>query len=382
MMDAPAMAELKRTPLNRLHIELGASMAPFAGYQMPIRYPAGIIKEHLHVRKAAGLFDVSHMGQIEIRTKSGSELSAAHSLESLLCTDIVSLANGRQRYALLLNDRGGIRDDLMVANLGNRYVIVANAACKIEDEHYLRGALAPNCELRLLDERALLALQGPLAEDALAEFLPHIREMHFLDVWAGKLFDMDCVLSRSGYTGEDGFEISIPAEGAETLARKLLQNPAVAMIGLGARDTLRLEAGLCLHGADIDATTTPVEADLQWSIQASRRHGGKRAGGFPGADIILEQLANGPTRKRVGLRPQGRAPVRRGARLFADPQSHSPIGIVTSGTFGPSVNVPIAMGYVTAEAAAAGAPVWAKRADEPVLATLAKPTAITPRYRR
>ena len=357
-------------------------MAPFAGYQMPIRYPAGIIKEHLHVRNAAGLFDVSHMGQIEIRTKARSELSAAQALESLLCADILSLPNGRQRYALLLNDRGGIRDDLMIANLGTRYIIVANAACKIEDERYLRAVLAPNCELQLFDDRALLALQGPLAESALAQLLPDVREMRFLDVWAGTLLDMDCVLSRSGYTGEDGFEISIPADGAELLARKLLQNPAVAMIGLGARDTLRLEAGLCLHGADIDDTTTPVEADLQWSIQASRRHGGSRAGGFPGADIILAQLKNGTTRKRVGLRPQGRAPVRRGARLFAEPDFHSPIGIVTSGTFGPSVNMPIAMGYVTAQTAAAGVSIWAERLGAPVLATLGQPAAITPRYRR
>ncbi len=381
-MNAPDIAELKRTPLNRLHIELGASMTSFAGYQMPARYPTGILKEHLHVRTAAGLFDVSHMGQIEIRTKLKSELSAARALESLVCADIVSLGSGRQRYALLLNDSGGIRDDLMVANLENRHVVVANAACKIEDEKYLRAVLAPNCELQLLNDRALLALQGPLAEDALAALLPDIREMRFLDVSAVTLLDIDCVLSRSGYTGEDGFEISVPADAAETIARKLLQNPAVAMIGLGARDTLRLEAGLCLHGADIDATTTPVEADLQWSIQASRRRGGGRPGGFPGARIVLEQLASGATRKRVGLRPHGRAPVRRGARLFADPQSPSPIGIVTSGTFGPSVNAPIAMGYVTTQAATAGAPVWAERLGERLLARLAKPSAIISRYKR
>lgn len=381
-MNAPVTAELKRTPLNRLHTELGASMTSFAGYQMPVRYPIGILKEHLHVRAAAGLFDVSHMGQIEIRTKLKAELSAADALESLVCADIVSLANGRQRYALLLNDSGGIRDDLMIANLDNRHIVVANAACKIEDESYLRAVLTPNCELKLLDDRALLALQGPLAEDALAELLPDVREMRFLDVRAERLLSMDCILSRSGYTGEDGFEISIPSDGAEALARKLLHNPAVAMIGLGARDTLRLEAGLCLHGADIDATTTPVEADLQWSIPASRRNGGRRPGEFAGASLILEQLANGATRKRVGLRPQGRAPVRRGARLFADPQSLTPIGIVTSGSFGPSVNGPIAMGYVTAQIAGAGASVWAERPGERVLATLAKPAAIIPRYRR
>jgi aminomethyltransferase len=381
-MSGPMTTALKRTALYRVHTELGGSMVPFAGYQMPVRYTTGILKEHLHVRTAAGLFDVSHMGQIEVRAKVGGSQAAACALESLVCADLLGLAAGRQRYALLLNDTGGITDDLMIMNLGDRHIIVANAACKVADESYLRTALSNRCELQLLDDRALLALQGPLAEDALAELLPDIREMRFLDVRAGRLLDRDCVVSRSGYTGEDGFEISIPADGAETLARKLLHNPAVAMIGLGARDTLRLEAGLCLHGADIDATTTPVEADLQWSIQASRRNGGSRPGGFPGADVILDQLANGAPRKRVGLRAHGRAPVRRGACLFANAQSESAVGVVTSGGFGPSVNAPIAMGYVSTPIAAIGTPIWAELRGERVSITLSQLAVVTPRYRR
>lgn len=381
-MSAPIETTLKRTPLHRLHAELGASMVPFAGYEMPVRYPAGILKEHLHVRTAAGLFDVSHMGQIEVRAKADGNQGAARALESVVPADFLSLAPGRQRYALLLEDDGGIRDDLMIANLGDRHVIVANAACKDTDEAYLRAALSPACAIERLDGRALLALQGPSAEDALAALMPDVRAMRFLDVRAGNLLGMACVVSRSGYTGEDGFEISVPLDGAETLARKLLSNPTVAMIGLGARDSLRLEAGLCLYGSDIDATTTPVEADLQWSIQAARRNGGSRGGGFPGADIVLDQLANGAPRKRVGLRPQGRAPVRHGARLFADVQSDSAIGVVTSGGFGPSINAPIAMGYVTAAAAAAGMPVFAELRGERVPMTLSKLPFVNSRYKR
>lgn len=381
-MSASVTTAIKRTPLYPLHTELGASMAPFAGYEMPMRYPAGILKEHLHVRAAAGLFDVSHMGQIEVRAKDGSSESAARALESVVCAGILGLATGRQRYALLLNDNGGIRDDLMIANLGDRHIIVANAACKDIDESYLRAALSGSCEVKSLDDRALLALQGPLAEDVLADLMPDVHGMRFLDVRTVRALGMDCIVSRSGYTGEDGFETSILSDRAEDFARKLLRNPAVAVIGLGARDTLRLEAGLCLYGADIDATTTPIEADLEWNIPASRRRGGSRPGGFPGADIIFDQLANGALRKRVGLRPQGSAPIRKEARLFADHKSESAIGIVTSGSFGPSVNAPTAMGYVTAPTAAAGLPIWAERYGERISTMLAKPAAITPHYRR
>ncbi|HEU4660956.1 MAG TPA: glycine cleavage system aminomethyltransferase GcvT [Pseudolabrys sp.] len=381
-MSATADIALKRTPLHALHTELGASMVPFAGYDMPVRYPAGILKEHLHTRAAAGLFDVSHMGQFEIRAKSGAVENAARALESLIPIDVIGLANGRQRYALLTNDEGGIRDDLMVANLGDRIVIVANAACKDADEAYLREALAETCELTRRDDRALLALQGPAAEDVLAQLCADVRAMRFLDVRACKLIGMDCVVSRSGYTGEDGFEISVPAEGAEALARKLLSNTNVAPIGLGARDSLRLEAGLCLYGSDLDTQTTPVEADLQWSIQASRKAGGRRSGGFPGAEIILDQLVNGAPRKRVGLRPEGRAPIRHGAQLFENADAKEPIGVVTSGGFGPSVNAPIAMGYVTAAVASAGTPVFAELRGERVPVAIAKMPFVANRYKR
>jgi aminomethyltransferase len=357
-------------------------MVQFAGYEMPLRYPDGILKEHLHVRAAVGLFDVSHMGQIEVRPIAGDNGRAAHALESVVCGDIVGLARGRQRYTLLLNENGGIRDDLMIANMGDHFIIVANASRKAQDEAYLRDALSRDCLITLQNDRALLALQGPAAENALAALLPEVRSMRFLDVHTATLLGADCVVSRSGYTGEDGFEISIPASRAETLVRNLLAGASVIMIGLGARDSLRLETGLCLYGTDLDSETTPVEADLQWAIQSTRRPGGSRVGGFPGATIIFEQLARGAPRKRVGLRPQGRAPVRQGARLFADPRSDSVIGVVTSGGFGPSVNAPVAIGYITTAAAAANRPIYADLRGERVPMTLSKLPFVATKYRR
>ena len=347
MSDVVAATQLKRTPLHRLHRELGARMVPFAGYEMPVQYPTGILKEHLHVRAATGLFDVSHMGQFEIRSRTGRSEDAARALESVVPMDIVGLVPGRQRYALLTNEDGGVRDDLMIARLGDSFLIVANAACKDADEAYLRQSLSRACTIERRDDQGLLALQGPGAEAALARLMPEIRSMRFMDVRAIEVMNAACTVSRSGYTGEDGFEISLPASHAEAVARELLRDSDVAMIGLGARDSLRLEAGLCLYGSDLDATTTPVEAGLEWSIQQARRTGGGRAGNFPGAQKILHQLANGAPRRRVGLRPQGRAPVRNGAQLFSDQDAADVIGVVTSGGFGPSVNAPVAMGYVT-----------------------------------
>jgi aminomethyltransferase len=382
-MTAQPEVPLKITPLNRLHVELGARMVPFAGYEMPVQYPAGILKEHQHVRAAAGLFDVSHMGQFELRAHSGRLADAASAFESVAPVDLLGLGAGRQRYALLTNEQGGIRDDLMIANLGDRLLVVANAACKDADETYLRDALSARCEIVRRDDRALLALQGPLAADVLAARAPGLAAaMRFMDVRAARIAGADCIVSRSGYTGEDGFEISVPATDADTFARELLSHPQVAMIGLGARDSLRLEAGLCLYGFDLDPGTTPVEAALEWSIQAGRRSGGVRAGGFPGAATILEQLKSGAPRRRVGLRPEGRAPVRHGARLFRDPQSVDPIGVVTSGGFGPSVNAPIAMGYVAASAAASDAPIYAELRGERVPVRLAKLPFVPTRYKR
>ena len=359
MSDVVAATQLKRTPLHRLHRELGARMVPFAGYEMPVQYPTGILKEHLHVRAATGLFDVSHMGQFEIRSRTGRSEDAARALESMVPMDIVGLVPGRQRYALLTNEDGGVRDDLMIARLGDSFLIVANAACKDADEAYLRQSLSRACTIERRDDQDLLALQGPGAEAALARLMPEIRSMRFMDVRAIEVMNAACTISRSGYTGEDGFEISLPASHAEAVARELLRDSDVAMIGLGARDSLRLEAGLCLYGSDLDAATTPVEAGLEWSIQQARRTGGGREGNFPGAQKILRQLANGAPRRRVGLRPEGRAPVRHGAQLFSDQDAADVIGVVTSGGFGPSVNAPVAMGYVTQAEAPAGGIIYA-----------------------
>jgi aminomethyltransferase len=353
-------SQLKRTPLHALHLARGGKMVPFAGYDMPVQYAAGVLREHLHTRSSAGLFDVSHMGQIALRPKSGKLEDAALALERLVPQDILGVAPGRQRYAQFTNGQGGILDDLMVANFGSHLFLVVNAACKVEDEAHLRASLSDTCVIEPLADRALIALQGPKAESALAKLCPDAGAMRFMDAGPRRVDGIDCYVSRSGYTGEDGFEISVPAEQAEALASALLENSDVLPIGLGARDSLRLEAGLCLYGHDIDATTTPVEGALEWSIQKSRRHGGVRAGGFPGADRILSELANGATRRRVGLRPEGRAPVREGAPLFADAASSAQIGAVTSGGFGPSVNAPVSMGYLPSSHATPGGLVFAE----------------------
>jgi glycine cleavage system T protein (aminomethyltransferase) len=339
---------LKQTPLHALHLSRGGKMVPFAGYDMPVQYGTGVLKEHLHTRASCGLFDVSHMGQIALRPKSGRLEDAARALEWLVPQDIQALPPGRQRYALFTNESGGILDDLMVANFGDHLFLVVNAACKAEDEAHLKEHLSDVCIVEPLPGRALIALQGPKAESVLAKLDAEIPAMKFMDSGPRRLAGLDCFVSRSGYTGEDGFEISVPAEAAEGFAKELLANEDVLPIGLGARDSLRLEAGLCLYGHDLDGATTPVEGALEWSIQKSRRKGGARPGGFPGADVILNQLEQGAARRRVGLKAEGRAPVREGASLFADPTSSQPIGKVTSGGFAPSLNAPVAMGYLPA----------------------------------
>jgi aminomethyltransferase len=357
-------SSLKHTPLHALHVARGGKMVPFAGYDMPVQYATGVMKEHLHTRAGAGLFDVSHMGQIALHAKSGHVEDAAAALERLVPQDILGLAPGRQRYAQFTNERGGILDDLMVANFAHHLFLVVNAAGKADDEAHLRAHLSDVCIIESLPDRALLALQGPKAEAVLAKFCPDVAAMRFMDVSPHRVqiedLGIDCFVSRSGYTGEDGFEISLPADRAEALATALLDNSDVLPIGLGARDSLRLEAGLCLYGHDIDATTTPIEAGLAWSIQRSRREVGKRPGGFLGADVILNQFAGGVSRCRVGLKPEGRAPVREVAKLFADDASPDAIGVVTSGSFGPSVNAPVAMGYVPATHLADGTRLFAE----------------------
>jgi glycine cleavage system T protein (aminomethyltransferase) len=350
---------LKRTPLHGLHVALGGKMVPFAGYEMPVQYGPGVLKEHLHTRSHAGLFDVSHMGQIALLPKSGRVQDAAIALERLVPQDIVGIAPGRQRYAQFTNADGGIHDDLMVANFGEHLLLVVNAACKDADEALLRAGLSDVCEVQPLADRALLALQGPKAASVLAKLFADAETMTFMDAGPRSVDGIDCYVSRSGYTGEDGFEISVPQGQAEQLADALLSDKDVLSIGLGARDSLRLEAGLCLYGHDIDTTTTPVEAALEWSVQKARRTGGARAGGFPGADTILAQFASGASRRRVGLRAEGRAPVREGAALFADATTSEPVGKVTSGGFGPSLNAPVAMGYLPTALAAIGTQVFA-----------------------
>jgi glycine cleavage system T protein (aminomethyltransferase) len=373
--------QLKHTPLHALHVRLGARMVPFAGYDMPVQYPSGIIKEHLHVRAAAGLFDVSHMGQVAVRPRSARVADAARALEALLPGDVLGLATGRQRYTMLTNPEGGVLDDLMVSNHGDHLMLVVNAARKAFDESHLRSHVSNSCVIEPLRDRALVALQGPAAEAVLAKLAPEVRAMRFMAVRAIQLLGASCIVSRSGYTGEDGFEVSVPAPAAETLCDALLSDPAVAPIGLGARDSLRLEAGLCLYGADLDETTTPVEAALDWTIPKIRRTGGERAGGFPGAEAILRQLADGVDRRRVGLRPEGRAPVRGGAPLFRREGDATLIGIVTSGGFAVSLNAPVAMGYLPSAATAPDTRLFAEVRGRRLPVTVAELPFVPTRYK-
>jgi aminomethyltransferase len=360
LQQSSLQSPLKRTPLHAVHLGCGGKMVPFAGYEMPVQFATGVLREHLHTRAAAGLFDVSHMGQIALLPKSGEVEDAALALERLVPQDILALPPGRQRYAQLTDETGGILDDLMVANFGSHLLLVVNASCKAADEEHLRAGLRETCDVQPLANRALIALQGPKAETVLASLCADVPAMRFMDAGPRSVDGIECFVSRSGYTGEDGFEISVPAEHAERLAKTLLANSDVLPIGLGARDSLRLEAGLCLYGHDIDTTTTPIEGALEWSIQKSRRRGGVRAGGFPGADNILVQLEQGAPRRRIGLRPEGRAPVREGALLFADQTSSEQIGAVTSGGFGPTLNAPVAMGYLRSSHTGSGSTVFAE----------------------
>jgi len=338
---------LRRTPLYELHRARGARMVAFAGYEMPVQYPDGIIAEHLHTRAKAGLFDVSHMGQINLRGDA-----AARALERLVPGDLQSLEPQRMRYTLLLNETGGILDDLMATRVDGGLMLVVNAARKEADLAHLRQHLDREVAIEPRFERALLALQGPEAVRVLVRIAGagdiDIERMPFMSMAEASLAGVPCVVTRSGYTGEDGFELSMAAEDAVAVAEALLREPEVAPVGLGARDTLRLEAGLCLYGHDIDETTTPVEAGLAWTIGKRRR----TAANFPGAAAILRQLAEGPPRKRVGIRPDGRAPAREGTAITDS--SGNPVGRVTSGGFGPSVGAPIAMGYVDQAHAAPG----------------------------
>ncbi|WP_280545942.1 MULTISPECIES: glycine cleavage system aminomethyltransferase GcvT [unclassified Halomonas] len=368
------MSELKHTPLHALHVELGGKMVPFAGYDMPVQYPLGVKREHEHTRRACGLFDVSHMGQILLRGPRPAE-----ALESLVPADIVGLAEGMQRYALFTAEEGGILDDLMVVNAGDHLYLVVNAACREQDIAHLRRGL-PDHEVEVVD-RGLLALQGPAVASVMQRLCPEACEMVFMQHGYFTIGGIEVWASRSGYTGEDGFEISVAAEETEALARLLLAEEEVEAIGLGARDSLRLEAGLCLYGHDIDTGTTPVEAGLIWAIGKPRRRGGERAGGFPGADLILHQVAEKDhRRKRVGLLGEGRAPVREGAELYDAEDTR--LGHVTSGGFGPSVGQPVAMGYVAIEASEVGTTVYAEVRGKRLPMTVTRMPFVTPGYHR
>ena len=375
---------LLKTPLHELHLELGARMVPFAGYSMPVQYPAGLMAEHLHTRQAAGLFDVSHMGQLRL---VGADAAAA--LETLLPVDVIDLPVGKQRYGLLLNDEGGIMDDLMFFNRdmtnrakGGDLFLIVNGACKVGDIAHIQKKIGSLCEVISMPEMALMALQGPLAVSALQRLAPGVEKLVFMSGGRFSVAGCDCFLTRSGYTGEDGFEISVAAAQADTLARALLAQPEVKPVGLGARNSLRLEAGLCLYGNDIDATTTPVEANLNWAIQKIRRSGGARAGGFPGAEKILAQLSDpgALTRKRVGLVALERIPVRDHTALQST--DGAPIGEVTSGLLGPSINQPVAMGYLSPEFAAIGTRVHAMVRGRPVPMQVSAMPFVPSRYFR
>jgi aminomethyltransferase len=369
--------ELQKTPLHALHLELGARMVPFAGYSMPVQYPAGLMAEHKHTRDAAGLFDVSHMGQLRL---VGPDAAAA--FETLMPVDVVDLAVGKQRYGLLLTEEGTIIDDLMFVNRGGDLFVIVNGACKEGDIAHIRQRIGERCQVIPLTDRGLLALQGPKAVDALKRVLPGVEKLVFMTGAAFHWNGADLFITRSGYTGEDGFEISVPGASAEALARELLAQPEVKPIGLGARNSLRLEAGLCLYGNDIDTSTTPVEAGLNWAMQKVRRTGGARAGGFPGDRKVLAQLdgTEPVARKRVGLVALERVPVREHTEL--QDGNGNKIGEVTSGLLGPSVDKPIAMGYVTVGHATPGTRVNALVRGKPVPMEVATLPFVPPRYHR
>lgn len=367
-------AALLRTPLYNLHIDMGGKMVPFAGYDMPVQYISmGVMKEHLHTREHAGLFDVSHMGQALLKSSSGDP---AKLLEQLVPSDIVGLGHGKQRYTVLLNDQGGIIDDLMVARLDDStLLLVVNAACKDNDFAYIAQKLK-DATLTRMDDRALLALQGPKAESVLSVIIPAVRDMMFMDVLQTTWNGVSLYISRSGYTGEDGFEISVPADRADEFARLLLKNPACALIGLGARDSLRLEAGLCLYGHDITTANTPVDANLKWTIAKRRRE----EKSFPAADSILASIASGTQQVRVGIKPQGKAPVREGVTLHdAD---GAQVGVVTSGGFGPTFEGPIAMGYVDTAHAKTDTTIYANVRGQQLPCTVSALPFVPTRYKK
>ena len=371
-------SDLKQTPLHSRHVALGAKMVPFAGYDMPVQYPAGIMAEHKHTREASGLFDVSHMGQCFLKGPDHATTAAA--LEALTPGDFLSLEPGQQRYTQFTNDEGGILDDLMVTRPAGEgsdgdLFLVVNAACKEADFARLKAGMPDSVQVEILEDRALLALQGPGTHAVMERLSPEAAEMTFMTAKPCTIAGIDCHASRSGYTGEDGFEISVANENAGPLMDLLLEQPEVEPIGLGARDSLRLEAGLCLYGHDIDETTSPIEGGLIWSVGKRRR----AEGGFPGAERIQREIAGDRSRIRVGIMPEGRAPAREGTVIMKD---GAEIGVVTSGGFGPTVGAPVAMGYVAFEHREAGTPIELMVRGKALPATITKMPFAPHRYRR
>ena len=369
--------DLKKTPLFDVHVALGGKMVPFAGYSMPVQYPLGVMKEHLHTRAAAGLFDVSHMGQAFLRSKTDADIGKI--FESLVPGNIAGLKPGRLRYTVFLNEQGGIMDDLMATRFegeDNTLYLVVNAACKEQDFAHIQANLGDQADLEIMESQALLALQGPKAEEVLARLWPGAKDLKFMQANAGNIKGFDCMISRSGYTGEDGYEISVPNAGAEKLAKTLLEFPEVEAIGLGARDSLRLETGLCLYGHDLDETTSPIEGGIAFAVSKPRRE----AGDFPGAKRILAELEHGPSRLRVGIQPLTRAPAREGAEIVN--ASGDKIGTITSGGFGPSVGGPVAMGYVKTEYADIGTEVGLVVRDKVMTAEVAAMPFVSKSYNR
>jgi aminomethyltransferase len=374
-MSSDGSTALKRTAFYDLHLEAKARMVPFAGYEMPVQYPAGVMKEHLHARDQAGLFDVSHMGQIIV---SGEGVALA--LEQIIPIDVEALALNKQSYAVFTNQHGGIEDDLIVTRWGpDQFFLVVNAACKEQDLARLQSHLK-GFEIQYLEDQCLLALQGLAAKEVMQSLSPAATELLFLNGCHTRVEGVECFVTRSGYTGEDGFEISFPAAAAELIARKLLSFESVEWVGLGARDSLRLEAGLCLYGHDMNAEISPVEASLLWSISKSRRSDGDKAGGFPGSDVIFQQQKQGVKRKRVGFRGEGRAPVREGAEIV-DEQGNK-VGEITSGGYGPSIEAVVAMGYVSIERAAIGTRLNAMVRGKPRPIVVTKMPFVEQRYHR
>ncbi len=367
--------ELKQTPLFTLHLQLGGKMVPFAGYALPVQYPTGIIREHHQTRESASLFDVSHMGQIKL---SGD--GAASALESLVPVDVIDLAPYHQRYAVFTNERGGILDDLIITNAGDHLFIVVNGACKQQDTAHIESCIGDQCNIEVLDDRALIAVQGPKAVDAIKRLAPAAADLVFMTAAAIEIDGVNCFVTRSGYTGEDGFEISIPNAKAAHIAQLILDQEEVKACGLGARDSLRLESGLCLYGHDLTTETTPVEASLLWALSKVRRADGERAGGYPGADTIFRQISEKPLRKRVGLKPLGKAPVREGAEI--QNSDGTIIGQVTSGGFGATVGGPVAMGYVSREQSEIGTQLNAVVRGKLQPIEVAKLPFVTQRYYR